>query len=207
MPDHNLRARCLVLLGLLVAPMAHADRLKARRVESTNTHIGDGEGAISIDEEVTITADLHAKRRVEVTAVGTRSEGNLTASATASHYTDDRTSWTTTWKGTYSRTRGQLRMELELVKHDCKAERIADGKSTPGTCGTPSQHASLVCNSERVEVETTGAKPARVAAWRCAPSGTTELAESVGTWLFGKTGCLESHDGRMGARSVGRCGT
>jgi hypothetical protein len=165
--------------------------------DAETIHIGNQEGAINTNNSSSIAVDLQAKGRAAVTANGTNKEHNLYSSASGSRNTDDTTAWTTTWKGTWAIAKDTLTLDLTLEKHDCKMEREEDGRVEPhGTCNTPSQTAKLTCATQKISIEK-DAKAHDIEGWACTPSAKTGLAESGGTWMFGKKQCVKRRGGHM----------
>lgn len=189
--------RALALIGVLAAPAA-AEKLSLQRVSAENLHIANNEGAIHTEDELTVTIDLAAKHRVDVIAIGSSKEHNLFREG---RNTDDDTTWTTTWKGSYIRTAKSLVLELELLKHDCTAQRTEnDSAPEPRTCKTPSKKAKVSCLAESVDVDSK-----KTPAWRCSTDDKSDLAETPASWLLGKTTCIRTLGGHRSPESYASC--
>lgn len=191
---------------VLVAMVATADAevLRMRQVDSTNLHIAGNRGAIHTRDDTTITVDLAAKGRVDVTSKGARGEHDMYVVNNATYNTDDKTTWLTTWRGTWKITKDTLALDLSLVKDTCVAVREEGSTKTPRTCAAASKRALISCTTERVDVEV-GAKKQAVSAWRCAADGTSTLGESPRSWVLGKDRCIEVHGGRKTTMSFAPC--
>jgi hypothetical protein len=193
----------LALLLFAATSIAHAEtRLMARWEEGEAIHIANENGAINRHGDIAIEVHLVAPDRLEVTAIGTRTEHNLFETFS----TDDETTWKTTWTGRWSEKPGALHLELIAVGDTCKHTKtgtVEAPKALP--CKAVSKRAELACTTERVTLEdfTGSAKPVAVDAWQCGVT-TGELGESPTSWLLGKSGCIKSVGG-MGSAHYTRC--
>ncbi|MFT3693333.1 MAG: hypothetical protein QM831_09355 [Kofleriaceae bacterium] len=189
--------RVAALISLLAAP-ALAEKLSLQRMSAESLHIANNEGAINTDDELSITIDLADKHRVDIIAVGSSKLHNLYRNG---RNTDDDIAWTTTWKGTFTRTAKSLAFDLELLKHDCQAQRTEnDSAPEPRTCKTPTKHAKVSCLLDSVEID-----QKKVAAWRCSPDDKSDLAETQASWLLGKATCIKTLGGHHSPESFELC--
>lgn len=192
-------------LLLLAIGTSHADTLRMRRVDATNLHMADHEGARSWHVDYAITLDLAAKTKAVVTSRGTRRDHDMFVFDNRTHNIDERFTWTTTWRGSWSIKANALALTLDLEKHECKGVKDDNGAKTPLPCRPASAKASLACTLDAVALEDRAAnKSAKSAAWRCSPAAGTELGEST-IWVFAKAGCIEVNGGNMTSLSYARC--
>lgn len=198
---HIAKVGALVLLG--VSP-ASAEVLKVRHVDSTNLHLAESRGAIHTSVDLTVTVDLGAKGRVDVSSTGMRGESNMYVVDDATYNTDDKTTWTTSWKGTWKKSKDSLVLALVLVKDACSATREEGGAKTARTCKGARKSAVLRCASSTVEIDV-GAKKTMAPAWSCASDDPRDLGESPLTWVMGKARCIEMHGGRKTPLSFAPC--
>ena len=102
-------------------------------------------------------------------------------------------------------------LELTLAGQECKRTKTWEGQPpTTELCREVSKKSKLVCTSERVFVEESGAapsrkKPAQVAAWVCNAPSTLELGETPSRWVLGKTSCLHSTGHQSGSAPFRKC--
>lgn len=198
--------RRLALCFLLLASVSHADTLRMKRVDSTNLHMANQRGARHWTDDYSITLELGAKGKASVTSKGMRSNHDMDVINNRAYNTEDRAKWTTTWRGTWSIKADTLTLVLDLVKHDCKAEKDDNGNVSVEPCKIASAKATLECTSSTIDLENrTTNKSTKAAAWVCSPGPSTELAESAGTLIFAKSGCVEVNGGHMTSNSFARC--
>jgi hypothetical protein len=208
--EHVLRLRGLVMRAVLLIAVlgatASADVLKMRQVDSTNLHMAGQRGARNWRQDITITVNLGAKGRADVSSKGMRRDHAMDVFDGRTYNTDDTTTWTTSWKGTWKITKGSLVLDLALVKDACSAELDEQGTKTQKACKGARKSAVMRCTTRTVELDV-DVKKQTVPAWHCSSDDARDVGESPTTWWLGKDHCIEVHAGRMSAMSFEPCST
>lgn len=191
------------LVLVLVAGTAHADRFKMRKTDSTNMHLADQRGATHWRDDITVTVELRADKKLTAVATGTRGTHNYYNDGPGAPYnTDDDTAFTTKWTGTWSAQSGSLVLDLALAGDRCKRARTSDKFPTETlACRTPAKRTRVTCATETVELS----DPKRTTeAWICQPAAPEDLGESP-AWVLGKTRCIEVLGGHRGLGGMRGC--
>ena len=199
-----MRLALLVLVPSLAAA-APATKLSMKRVDSTNVHLADGEGAIHWDEDTTVVVDLRANGNVAASVSGTRKEHNLYSS----YSTDEVTTWKTTWTGTFRRSSDTLELSLVLDADTCSRVKTThdDAHAVPDerlACRAAAKRTTVTCTTTSVELTTGSNKPIKTDAWTCSQASSDDLGESP-AWLLGKSRCIRVGAGHMATTSYAPC--
>jgi hypothetical protein len=201
-----------VAVGLAMPGQAAAapkpTRLTMKRVEGTNLHIANNQGAIHWQAAISISVDLLPAGKLAAVSTGTRGEHNLYVDGAGGSYTtEDQTGWTTTWTGTWSARGDRLQLALVLVDDRCKHDKTMTGAAAETlACKATSKQAELACTSETITLEDpAGSKAQRALAWRCTAKTADDLGESPSQWVLGKTVCIQTVGGRMTAEGFQPC--
>jgi hypothetical protein len=204
-----------ILLAIAVLPsVAAADKLTAHVSDGTNLHMAGNRGAMHWDKDIGITLDLATGGKASLSSTGSRKDHALDGGP-SSRNTDEIWTWTTKWTGTWAKTGDKLVVDLVLANHNCKHERkmtefdTARGlwvEYTPEQlpCQTALKQAKLSCSTATLQVGDLGKTQPR-SAWVCNATANTDLAETPAYLVFGKTACIDVHEGRMTMMSYGPC--
>jgi hypothetical protein len=205
------RALTTIALALCAWPTsasAGPTKLSAQWTRGESIHLAGQRGAINRRASIKLGLELLAGGKLKGADTGSISEHNLYETFS----TTEATSWTNTWSGAWTirGTAAQPELVLDLV---LDARRCTRTKTTSGAapeqlaCEAVSKQIQLACTTEQIDVGDPAAparKPAREGAWRCAPTGAADLADTPSTWVLGKSTCLQANGGR-GGTSYQRC--